>query len=69
MPYGDVVSEGGGVRGICHAGALLEAEEDFGHEWQNVARTSGGAIVAALLALGYRARPPPVGSLAQETKF
>ncbi len=55
MPKADAVFEGGGVRGIGHAGALLEAEENFGYEWQNVAGTSAGAIVAALVAAGYRA--------------
>ena len=55
MPYADAVFEGGGVRGIGHAGALLEAEESFGYEWQNVAGTSAGAIVAALVRVGYRA--------------
>ena len=29
MPKADAVFEGGGVRGIAHAGALLEAEESF----------------------------------------
>ena len=53
MPYADAVFEGGGVRGIGHAGALLEAEENFGYEWKNVAGTSAGAIVAALVAAGY----------------
>jgi NTE family protein len=55
MPKADAVFEGGGVRGIAHAGALLEAEESFGYEWQNVAGTSAGAIVAALVAADYRA--------------
>jgi NTE family protein len=52
----DAVFEGGGVRGIAHAGALLEAEEEFGYEWQNVAGTSAGAIVAALVAAGHSAK-------------
>ena len=55
MPKADGVFEGGGVRGIAHVGALLEAEESFGYEWQNVAGTSAGAIIAALIAAGYRA--------------
>ena len=55
MPKADAVFEGGGVKGIGHAGALLEAEESFGYEWQNVAGTSAGAITAALVAAGYRA--------------
>ena len=44
-----------GVRGIAHAGALLEAEENFGYQWQNVAGTSAGAVVAALVAADYPA--------------
>ena len=39
MPKAGVVFEGGGVRGIAHAGALLEAEENFGYEWRNFAGT------------------------------
>lgn len=56
MPKADAVFEGGGVRGVAHVGALLEAEEGFGWQWQNVAGTSAGAIVAALVAAGYTAR-------------
>lgn len=50
----DAVFEGGGVKGIGLAGALAVAEER-GYRWQNVAGTSAGAIVAALVAAGYRA--------------
>jgi len=56
MPKADAVFEGGGVRGIAHAGALVEAEDSFGYEWQNVAGTSAGAIIAALIAVGYSGR-------------
>lgn len=48
------VFEGGGVKGIAFAGALKAAEK-CGVEWQSVAGTSAGAIVAALLAAGYTA--------------
>jgi NTE family protein len=48
----DVVLEGGGVRGIGHVGALCVAEEQ-GYRWRNIAGTSAGAFVAALLAAGY----------------
>ncbi len=48
----DIVLEGGGVRGIGHVGALCVAEEQ-GYRWGNIAGTSAGAFVAALLAAGY----------------
>jgi NTE family protein len=50
----DAVFEGGGVRGIGFVGAL-EVFEQSGFEWQNLAGTSAGAIMATLLAVGYRA--------------
>ncbi len=50
----DAVLEGGGVRGIGHVGALVEAEKR-GYQWVNVAGTSAGAFVAALLAADYKA--------------
>jgi Patatin-like phospholipase len=47
----DGVFEGGGVKGIAFAGAIAAAERDAGvHEWVNVAGTSAGSIVAALLS-------------------
>jgi NTE family protein len=48
----DIVLEGGGVRGIGHVGAICVAEE-LGYRWVNIAGTSAGAFVAALLAAGY----------------
>lgn len=48
----DIVLEGGGVRGIGHVGAICAAEER-GYTWVNIAGTSAGAFVAALLAAGY----------------
>jgi NTE family protein len=52
----DGVFEGGGVKGIAFAGAIASAEQDGGvREWVNVAGTSAGSIVAALLAVGYDA--------------
>lgn len=48
----DGVFEGGGVRGIAHVGAICALEE-HGYEWERVAGTSAGAIIAALLASGY----------------
>lgn len=50
----DAVFEGGGVKGIGLVGAVAVAEER-GYHWSNVAGTSAGAIVAALLAAGYNA--------------
>lgn len=46
------VFEGGGVRGIGHVGAAA-ALEQAGYRFQNLAGTSAGAMVAALLACGY----------------
>ena len=50
----DAVLEGGGVRGIGHVGALVEAEKQ-GYSWVNIAGTSAGAFVASLMAAGYKA--------------
>lgn len=49
------VFAGGGVRGIGHAGAALAIEE-AGYTFENLAGSSAGAIVAALLAAGYSAK-------------
>jgi NTE family protein len=54
MPKCDAVFEGGGVKGIGLVGAIATTEE-MGYEFVNVAGTSAGAIVAALVAAGYRA--------------
>lgn len=43
----DAVFEGGGVKGIGLAGAVAVTEE-AGYQFENVAGTSAGAIVAAL---------------------
>jgi NTE family protein len=45
----DIVLEGGGVRGIGHVGALSVLEEK-GYHWVNIAGTSAGACVAAMVA-------------------
>lgn len=50
----DAVFEGGGVKGIGLIGAVAVAEER-GYQWANVAGTSAGAIIAALVAAGYSA--------------
>lgn len=52
--YVDLVFEGGGVKGIGLVGAFSVLEER-GYEPQNMAGTSAGAIVAALIAAGYDA--------------
>ena len=48
----DAVFEGGGVRGIAFIGAI-QVMEASGYEWESLAGTSAGAVVAALLACGY----------------
>jgi len=50
----DAVFEGGGVKGIGLVGAVAVTEAQ-GYEFVNVAGTSAGAIIAALVAAGYRA--------------
>ena len=50
----DAVFEGGGVKGIGLVGALSVLERN-GYEFQNLAGTSAGAIVATLVAAGYTA--------------
>ncbi|MEW5803510.1 MAG: patatin-like phospholipase family protein [bacterium] len=48
----DAVFEGGGVKGIGLVGAVSIVEER-GFQFENVAGTSAGAIVASLIAAGY----------------
>ncbi|EKQ67863.1 putative esterase of the alpha-beta hydrolase superfamily [Leptolyngbyaceae cyanobacterium JSC-12] len=50
----DAVFEGGGVKGIGLVGAVAVIEEN-GYTFENVAGTSAGAIVASLIAAGYKA--------------
>ena len=50
----DAVFEGGGVKGSGLVGAIAVAEE-LGYQFENVAGTSAGAIVASLIAAGYTA--------------
>ena len=50
----DAVFEGGGVKGIGLVGAVSEIEK-AGYTFENLAGTSAGAIVASLLAVGYKA--------------
>ncbi|WP_091835396.1 patatin-like phospholipase family protein [Marininema halotolerans] len=50
----DAVLEGGGIKAFGLVGALSVAEEK-GYRWKRLAGSSAGAIVASLLAAGYRA--------------
>ena len=50
--FADAVFEGGGVKGIGLVGAVHETMKR-GYTFKNVAGTSAGAIVAALVAAGY----------------
>ncbi|MGE5702207.1 MAG: patatin-like phospholipase family protein [Clostridia bacterium] len=49
----DAVFEGGGVKAIAFIGAVEEMEAR-GYKWEQLAGTSAGSLVAALLAAGYR---------------
>ena len=54
----DGVFQGGGIKGLAIAGALLEFagnERVSVTRWENVARTSAGAIIAAYLAADHSA--------------
>lgn len=48
----DAVFEGGGIKGLAYLGAI-EVMEDAGYQWNQLAGTSAGSIVATLLAVGY----------------
>jgi NTE family protein len=55
----DGVFQGGGVKGLAIAGALLEFADNEAvavERWVNVAGTSAGAIIAAYLAAGHSAK-------------
>ncbi len=49
------IFEGGGAKGLAHVAALAEAQRK-GLVFKGVAGTSAGAIVAALVAVGYTAK-------------
>lgn len=51
----DLVCEGGGVRGIALIGAICRLEKE-GYTFQKLAGTSAGAIIASLIAVGYKGR-------------
>jgi NTE family protein len=66
----DGVFQGGGVKGLAIAGALLEFAENESlavDRWVNVAGTSAGAVIAAYLAAGRRARD--LAALLDRTPF
>lgn len=48
----NLVCKGGGVKGIALVGSVAYLENK-GYEWNDLAGTSAGAIVASLLAVGY----------------
>jgi NTE family protein len=48
----DAVFEGGGIRGLGFVGAICCFEE-WGYTFESIAGTSAGAIIAALLSVGY----------------
>lgn len=48
----DAVFEGGGVKGIAFVGAV-EMTEASGYQFENVAGTSAGSILASFIAAGY----------------
>jgi len=62
------IFEGGGAKGLAHVGALKAAEEK-GLEFVGIAGASAGAIIAALIAAGYKAdelyKPPSDNGPAQ----
>jgi predicted acylesterase/phospholipase RssA len=47
------IFEGGGAKGLAHVAAIAEAQT-LGIQFVGVAGASAGAIVAALLAVGYK---------------
>ena len=49
----DGVFSGGGIKGFALIGAIEEIEKR-GFQFERVAGTSAGSIVAALIAAGYR---------------
>ena len=51
----DAVFQGGGMRGIGMIGALTYLEKQ-GYEWQRVAGTSVGSVIASCIAAGYSAK-------------
>lgn len=73
MHRADGVFQGGGVKGLALAGALVEFADSKRHpqnyveDWVQLAGTSAGAIVAAYLACGHNAAE--TATLIEETDF
>jgi NTE family protein len=68
--FADLVLEGGGVKGIGLAGAVL-ALDQAGYQFQRVAGTSAGAIAAAIIAALNKAGKPlsKLGDYLQTVQF
>jgi len=49
----NAIFEGGGIRALAFLGAV-EQMEAYGYEWERLAGTSAGSIIATLLAVGYK---------------
>lgn len=62
----DGVFSGGGIKAIAFVGAL-QVMEERGYRFQRVAGTSAGALVAALIASGYRSRD--ITEIMEKTEF
>ena len=62
----DAIFEGGGVRGIGFVGSVCCLEEK-NYQWQRLAGTSAGSIIAALLAVGYTGKE--LKNIISETKY
>jgi len=68
IPVKNLVFEGGGVRGLAYAGALMELEElNILDSVERVAGTSAGAIAATLYAVGYN--PHEIDQLISDLKI
>ncbi len=73
MHRADGVFQGGGVKGLALAGALVEFADSAAHpqnyveDWVQLAGTSAGAIVAAYLACGHSAAE--TAALIEKTDF
>lgn len=66
--YKNLALEGGGIRGLAYAGALMVLEEKgILKDIETVAGTSSGAITALMLSVGYNAHE--IDSVFQSLKF
>lgn len=68
MNIRNLVFEGGGIRGVAYAGALMELQKyNLLDSIQRIAGTSAGAIAATLYAIGYS--PEEIADLISEVKI